>query len=55
MKIFNKVLKLVKQYKKQLAILALVIGGALGYAYIMGLFKITFFVTDFNLNFSANR
>ncbi len=39
MKTFKKILSLVKQYKKQLAILALVIGGALGYSYIMGFFK----------------
>ncbi len=39
MKIFNKILKIVKQYKKQLAILALVIGGTLGYYYMMGFFN----------------
>jgi len=39
MKMFNKVLSLVKQYKRQLAMLAVAIGGALGYAYLMGFFN----------------
>ena len=39
MKIFNKVLSLVKRYKRQLAMLAVAIGGALGYAYLMGFFN----------------
>ena len=39
MKIFNKILSLVKQYKRQIAMLAVSIGAALAYAYFMGFFN----------------
>ena len=38
MKLFNKILSLLKQYKNEIAMLVVAIVGALGYAYVMGFF-----------------
>ena len=36
---FKKLISLLKQYKRQLAMLAVAVAGALGYAYLMGFFN----------------